>query len=125
LVYRVFQRLVPIRARVRLEERLHAGVVVRGIQATEGGHGVRDHRCHFSLVGDVAADGNRLIAGGDQFFCCRANRILIDIRQNHGSSDVREGSGRGQTHARGSSSNQPDLILEGPVHDLSPRHSFS
>src|SRR5881227_1839628 len=59
--------------------RLHASVIVRRIQATEGGYRLLDHCCHFGLVSDIAADGNRFIAGGDQFFCCRANRILVDV----------------------------------------------
>ena len=59
--------------------RLHAGVVVRRIQSTEGGHSLLDHCCHLSLVSDIATDGNRLMSGGDQFFCCRANRVLVDV----------------------------------------------
>src|SRR5437016_14557376 len=30
---------------------------------------VCDHRCYVSLVGDIATDANRLVTGGDQFFC--------------------------------------------------------
>lgn len=37
-----------------------------------------DHGCHFGLACDIAANGNRLMAGGDQFFCRRANRLLAD-----------------------------------------------
>src|SRR5439155_23106135 len=40
---------------------LHAGIVVRRIQATEGGHGLFNHFFDFCLVCDVAADGNRLV----------------------------------------------------------------
>jgi hypothetical protein len=49
--------------------------------------------CHLSLVGDIATDGDRLMAGGDQFLYCKANRVLMDVRQRHGSPSLREGFG--------------------------------
>jgi hypothetical protein len=73
--------------------RLHAVVVVRRIQATEGRYSLLDHCCHLSLVGDIAADRNRLVAGGDQFLCCGASRVLMDVRQRDGRSSLREGFG--------------------------------
>src|SRR6266568_7014982 len=57
--------------------RLYAGVIERGIETPEGGYCLRDHRCHFSLVGDIATDANRLVTSGYEFFCDGANRILI------------------------------------------------
>jgi hypothetical protein len=59
--------------------RLHAGVVVRRVQATEAGYSLLDHGSHLSLVSDITADGNRLVTGGDQFCYCRANRTLVDV----------------------------------------------
>jgi hypothetical protein len=59
---------------------LHSGAVVGRIQSTEGGDSLRDHCCHSSLVSDIAADGNRLVTGGDQFFYRRTNRIFVDVR---------------------------------------------
>src|SRR6266508_2869435 len=53
--------------------RLYAGVIERRIETPEGGYSLRDHRCYFSLVGDIATDANRLVPGGDEFFCCGAN----------------------------------------------------
>ncbi len=84
---------------------LHTGIVVRRIQATEGGYGLLNHRYYLSLVGDIAADRDRLMASGDQFLYCGANRVLMDIRQRDSRSRLREGSGCRQTDARGSSSN--------------------
>src|SRR2546421_10680674 len=45
--------------------RLHASVVVRRIQATEGGYRLLDHGCYVSLVSDIAADSKRFMVGGD------------------------------------------------------------
>jgi hypothetical protein len=72
---------------------MHAGIVECRIQATEYGDGLLDHGCHLSLVGDIAADRNRLMAGGDQFLYGGANRILMDVRQRDGRSSLREGFG--------------------------------
>src|SRR6266478_5693893 len=59
--------------------RLYAGVIERRIETPEGGYCLRNHRCYFSLVGDIATDANRLVTCGDQLFCGRANRTLIDV----------------------------------------------
>src|SRR5205807_9987734 len=59
--------------------RLYTGVIERRIETPEGGYCLRDHRCYFSLVGDIATDANRLVTGGDEFFCGKANRTLIDV----------------------------------------------
>src|SRR5215216_2837255 len=37
--------------------RLHASVVERRIQATEGGYGLRDYGCYLRLDSDITADG--------------------------------------------------------------------
>src|SRR5438105_2176304 len=42
-----------------------------------------DHGCHVSLLSDIAADSNRHLSSGDQFFCGLANRLLVDICQHH------------------------------------------
>ena len=44
---------------------LHAGIVECRIQPTKYGDSLLDHGCHLSLVGDIATDGDRLMAGGD------------------------------------------------------------
>jgi hypothetical protein len=64
---------------------LHAGIVECRIQATEYRDGLLDHGSHLSLVGDIATDGDRLMVGGDQFFYCGANCVLMDVRQRDGS----------------------------------------
>src|SRR6266404_3623301 len=56
--------------------RLYAGIIERRIETPESGYSLCDHRCYFSLVGDIATDANGLVTGGDEFFCDRANRIL-------------------------------------------------
>jgi hypothetical protein len=71
--------------------RLHTGVVIGRIQAAEGLHGLCDHRCHLSLICNIAADGNRLVVGKDEFVCYRTNRILVDICQRYRGSGLREG----------------------------------
>src|SRR6266550_2596359 len=73
--------------------RLYASVIERRIEATKGGYSLLDHCCYFSLVSDIAPDGNRLVTGGDEFFCCGANRFLVDVCQRHCSSRLRDGSG--------------------------------
>jgi hypothetical protein len=55
------------------------------------------------------------MAGGDQFFCYRANLILVDVRQCYCSSRLREGFGGRQTDARGGTSHKCDFIGERPV----------
>jgi hypothetical protein len=92
--------------------RLYPGIVERRIEATEGGYSLRDHCCYFSLVGDIAPDANRLVSGGDEFFCCRANRILVDVCQRHRSSRLREGSSGHQTHARARASDEGDFVFK-------------
>src|SRR6266566_4107965 len=44
---------------------LHAGIVERSIQSSEGGDGLLNHRCHLTLVRYVAADGECLVARRD------------------------------------------------------------
>jgi hypothetical protein len=90
----------------------HAGVIERGIEATKGGYRLLDHCGYLSLVRDIAADGNRLMAGGDQLFCCRANRILVDVCQRHRSSRLREGSGGCQAYARARAGNEGNFVFK-------------
>jgi hypothetical protein len=59
---------------------LHAGIVERRIQLSETEDGLLDHRCHLSLIRDIATDANRLMAGRDQIVRGGMNRSLIDIR---------------------------------------------
>jgi hypothetical protein len=53
----------------------HAGVIERGIEATKGGYRLLDHCGYLSLVRDIAADGNRLMAGGTS--CSAAERTAF------------------------------------------------
>jgi hypothetical protein len=55
--------------------------------------GLRDHCFHLSLVGDIATDGDRLMAGGNQFLYCGANRVLMEVHQRDGSPRLSEGFG--------------------------------
>src|SRR5437773_6297496 len=59
--------------------RLYAGIIERGIEATKGGYSLLDHCCYLSLVSDIAPDGNRLVTGGDEFVCRRANGTLVNV----------------------------------------------
>jgi hypothetical protein len=92
--------------------RLDAGVIERSIQAPKDRYSLLDHCCHLSLISDIASNGNRLVTGGDEFFCCRANRILIDVGQRHRRSRLREGFGCYQAHARASSGNERNFVLK-------------
>ena len=79
--------------------RLHAGVVERRVQASEGGDGQFDHCCYFSFVSDIAMGGYRPVTGRYQFLCSKTNRILLNVRQRHGSSSFGKSPGRLQTHS--------------------------
>ncbi len=92
--------------------RLYAGIIERGIEATEGGYSLRNHRCYLSLVRDIATDANRLVTGGNEFFCRRANRVLVNVGKSHRSSRFREGFRCHQPHARGSASNECDFVFK-------------
>jgi len=41
----------------------------------------------------VIANADCLVTGGDEFFCCGANRFLVNVCQRHRGSRSREGSG--------------------------------
>jgi hypothetical protein len=92
--------------------RLYAGVVEGRIEATEGGYSLRNHRCYLSFVRDIATDANRLVTAGNEFFCCGANRILVNVGKSHRSSGFREGFRCHQPHARGGASNECDFVLK-------------
>src|SRR5260221_10917064 len=62
---------------------LYAGGVEGPVPPSEGGDNPLDHGRHPTLVSDVAAHADRLMAGGDQVFFCRSNRSLIEIRERH------------------------------------------
>ena len=78
--------------------RLHAGVVERRVQPSEGGDGLFGHFRLFSFVSDIAMDGYRPATGRHQFLCCKANRIPLNICQRDCSSRLGEGPGHRQTH---------------------------
>jgi len=44
---------------------LHAGIIESRIQPSKSGDSLRDHRRHFTGVGDIATHANRLVAGGN------------------------------------------------------------
>src|SRR6266576_5756953 len=90
--------------------RLYTGVIERRIEATEGGYSLRNHRCYLSLIRDVATDANRLVTGGNEFFCRSANRSLVDVCQRHRSSRLREISRSGQTHTRTRAGYECDFV---------------
>jgi len=45
---------------------LHPGIVEHRVQAAESGDGLLNHRGHFRVVGDIAPDGNGIVAGRGQ-----------------------------------------------------------
>src|SRR2546421_7575160 len=62
--------------------RLHASVVVRRIQATEGGYRLLDHCCHLTIIAHVAAKSESLTTGGFELRCLDTHRFLLDVRQH-------------------------------------------
>src|SRR6266576_4367910 len=74
-------------------------------------YSLRNHRCYLSFVCDIATDANCLVTGGNEFFCRRANGVLLNVGKSHRSSRFREGFGGHQPHARGSASNECDFVL--------------
>src|SRR5947208_2619668 len=47
-------------------ETLYTGVVERRVQPSKCRNGLLDHRLHLSFIGDIGADGNRLMTVNDQ-----------------------------------------------------------
>ena len=62
---------------------LHAGIVERRIQPTEGGHRLVEHGLDLRFIGHVAANRHRFVTCGEQLLCSRPCRSFIDICHNH------------------------------------------
>src|SRR5438128_7490906 len=85
---------------------LHAGIVERRIQPTEGGHRLVEHGLDLRFIGHVAAKRHRFVTCGEQLLCSRPCRSLIDICHDHGRA-------RGSESLRG---HEPDA-LSGAGHE--------
>ena len=96
---------------------LHAGIVERSIQLSEGGDGLLNHRCHLTVVRYVAADGECLVARCDQVIGCSTHRFLMLARQRHRRARLGEGFRGRQTYARPGAGNECDFVLKRQIHD--------
>src|SRR5205807_372758 len=84
-------RLTYSRAAVR--------VVEGGVKPAELGDGLLHHCGHLGVVAHVAANGESLAAGGDQFLGRRLHGVLFEVRQDDGRARLRECPRRRQPHA--------------------------
>jgi hypothetical protein len=62
-------------------ETLHTGVVKGDVQVSKCRNRLLDHRLHLSFIGDIAADGNRLMAGSDQALGGCSYYRFIDVNE--------------------------------------------
>ena len=68
-------------------EREHdAGVVERHVEPAERVDGALDQGGDLVLVGDVAGDAERLVAGGGQLVGRGAQRLLVDVGEHDGGA---------------------------------------
>ena len=71
---------------------LDAGVVERHVEPPEGVDGRVHHGGHAVLVGDVAGDAERLVAGGGQLVGGGLEGGLVDVGQDDRGSGFGEGA---------------------------------
>jgi hypothetical protein len=99
---------------------LDAGVVERDVEPAEGVDRALDQGGDLVLVGDIAADTERSIAGGGQLVGGGTKRLVVDVGEHNGSTRFGEGLGGGQPHPGAGPGDQGDLAGEvvGRVHGI-------
>ena len=94
------------------EHILNARVVVGGIEPAEGCDRLRDHGFDLCVVGDVAADGDGLMALRGQFIGRTTHGVLVPVGQRDGRPRFRESFRRSEPQSRSRARHQRDLSFE-------------
>jgi hypothetical protein len=76
-----------------------AGVVEREVESAEGRHGALDERGDLLLVGHVAHDAQRLVAGAGQLLRRGPEGLLVAVGEHDGGPGLGERPRCGQPHA--------------------------
>jgi hypothetical protein len=82
------------------------------IQPAEISDRLLDHGIDLRVVGDIAADGDGLMALGAQFLGRGAHRILVPVGQRDGRPRLRESLRCGEAKSRRCTGHQRYLFLE-------------
>ena len=82
--------------------------------------GALDERGDLGLVGHVARDAERLLAGGGQLVGGDAHGVLVDVGEHDGGAGAGERAGGVAAHAASRAGDQRDLAVEvvGRVHGV-------
>jgi hypothetical protein len=104
------------------EDILDSRVVISGIEPAESSHRLLDHGIDLRVIGDIATNGDGLVALGGQALGCDLHRGLVPVCQRDGRPRFRESLRCGEAKSRRCADHQRDLFLEGDVHgDVSCR----
>jgi hypothetical protein len=76
---------------------LHAGIVVRRIQATEGGHSLSHHGFHLRIVGYIAANRQSLVSALFKRLGRSLDGLLIPVGQHYRNTRLGKSLGRRKT----------------------------
>ena len=91
---------------------VNAGVVVGRIEATERAHGPFDGFGGIGLVGDVAADRDRLVPGGCQLVGRRLDGVVVEVGERDRGAGLGECLGGGEADAGAGAGDQRGLVFE-------------
>jgi hypothetical protein len=89
-----------------------AGVVEGHVEPTEGVHDAVDEAGDLVLVGHVAGDAERLMAGGGQLVGGSRERVLVDVGERDGGAGRGEGPRGVEPHTGTRAGDQCDLAVE-------------
>jgi hypothetical protein len=112
----------------RISGRDHdAGIVEGLVEPAEVVHGAVDEAGDLGLVGHVAGDAERLMAGGGQLVGGSRERVLVDVGEHDGRAGCGEGPGGVEPHAGAGAGDERDLAAEvvGRVHVRGSTHGVT
>jgi hypothetical protein len=101
-------------------ETLHTGIVERRVQPPKCRNGLLDHRLHLSFIRDIAANSNRLMAGGDQALGGCPHCRFIDVNERDPSTLRSKCLSRSQAHTGAGPGDECNLVLKGQIHKMNP-----
>ena len=91
---------------------MDARVVIGGIEPAESNDRLLDHGIDLRVIGNIATNGDGLVALGGQFLGCGLHRVLVPVDQRDGRPRFRESLRCGEAKSRRPAGHQRDLFLE-------------